>query len=110
MLHHEFVYRGQTVDQQFYKKVLTRLVNKISQEQRDSWAGKTWILHHDNAPAHTALSVKYLLVSKEITTLDHSPYSPDLALCNFFFFQKLKGILRGTRFEEIDDIVAAYCL
>ena len=83
MLHHEFVPQGQTVNQPFYKKVLTSLVNKISQEQRDSCAGKIWILHHVNAPAHTDLSVKYFLVSKEITTLDHSP---DLAPCNFFFF------------------------
>ena len=62
MVHHEFVPRRQTVNQQFYKQVLTCLVNKISQKQRDSWADKTWILHHDNAPAHTALSVKHFLV------------------------------------------------
>ena len=54
----------QTVNQHFYKEVLTRLVNKIRQKQRASWAGKTWILHHDNAHAHTALSVKQFLVSK----------------------------------------------
>ena len=79
MLHHEFVSQGQTVNQHFYKEVLTRLVNKIRQKQRAFWAGKTWILHHDNAPAHRALSVKQSLVSKEITTLHHPPYSPDLA-------------------------------
>ena len=70
---------------------------------KDYWAGKTWILHHDNAPAHTALSVKQFLVSKKITTLDHPP---DLAPCNFFLFPKLKGILKGTRFEEVDDFMA----
>ena len=104
MVHHEFVPQGQTVNQHFYKEVLTRLVNKIRQKQRTSWAGKTWILHHDNAPAHTALSVKQFLVSKEITTLHHSPYSPDLAPCDFFLFPKLKGILKGTRFQGVEDI------
>ena len=29
MVHHEFVPRGQTVNQHFYKEVLTHLVNKI---------------------------------------------------------------------------------
>ena len=87
MVHHECVPQGQTVNQHFYKKVLTCLVNKIRQKRRASWAGKTWILHHDNAPAHTALSVKQFLVSKEITTLHHSPYSPDLPLAISFFFQ-----------------------
>ena len=104
MVHHEFVPKGQTVNQHFYKEVLTRLVNKIRQKRRASWAGKTWILHHDNAPAHTALSVKQFLVSKEITTLHHPPYSPDLAPCDFFLFPKLKGILKGTRFQGVEDI------
>ena len=68
LLHQEFVPQRQTVNQLFYEEVLTRLVNKIRQKQRASWAQKTWTLHHDNAPAHTALSVKQFLVSKEITT------------------------------------------
>ena len=100
MVHHEFVPQGQTVNRHFYKEVLTRLVNKIRQKRRASWAAKTWILHHNNAPA---LSVKQFLVSKEITT-HHPPYSPDLASCNFFLFPKLKGILKGTRFQKVEDI------
>ena len=104
MVHHEFVPQGQTVNQHFYKEVLTRLVNKICQKRRDSWARKTWILHLDNAPAHTALSVKQFLVSKQITTLHHPPYLPDFAPCDFFLFPKLKGILKGTRFQGVDDI------
>ena len=104
MVHHEFVPQGQTVNQHFYKEVLARLVNKIRQKRRASWTGKTWILHHNNAPAHTALSVKQFLVSKEITTLHHPPYSPDLAPCDFFLFPELKGILKGTRFQGVEDI------
>ena len=104
MVHHEFVPQGQTVNQHFYKKVLTRLVNKICQKRRAFWAGKTWILYHDNAPAHTALSMKQFLVLKEITTLHHSPYLPDLAPCNFFLFPKLKGILKAAHFQGVEDI------
>ena len=111
MVHHEFVPQGQTVNQHFYKKVLTRLVNKIRQKQRASWARKIWIMHHDNAPAHTALSLKQFLVSKEITMLHHPPYLADLSPCsfflfspcNFFLFSKLKGILNGTHFQGLKD-------
>ena len=88
MLLHEFVPQGQAVNQHFYRKVLTRLVKKIRQKQRAAWARKTWILHHNNAPAHTTLSVKQFMISKEITTLHHPSYSPDLAHCDFFFFSK----------------------
>ena len=58
MVHHEFVPQGKTVNQHFYTEVLTRLVSKICQKQRAFWAGKTWILHQDKAPAHTALCAK----------------------------------------------------
>ena len=104
MVHHEFVPQGQTDNQHFYKEVLTHLVNKIRQKRRASWVEKTWILHHDNAPAHTALSMKQFLVSKEITTLHHPPYLPDLAPCDFFLFPKLKGILKETCFQGVEDI------
>ena len=96
VVHQEFVPQGQ----HFYMEVLTRLVNKIRQKRKASWAGKTWILHHDNAPANTVLCVKQFLVSKEITMSHHPPYLPDLAPCDFFLFPKLKG----TRFQGVEDI------
>ena len=104
MVHHEFVPQGQTVNQHFYKEVLTHLINKIRQKRRASWAGKTWILYHDNAPAHIVIRVKQFLVLKKITALHHPPYLLDLAPCNFFIFPKLKGIFKGTRFQGVMDI------
>jgi hypothetical protein len=47
-------------------------------------ANNSWILHHDNAPAHAALPVKEFLARKHITVLEHSPYSSDLAPNDFF--------------------------
>jgi transposase len=49
-----------------------------------------WVLHHDNAPAHTALSIREFLAKKNFPVLPHSPYSPDLAPCDFYLFPKLK--------------------
>jgi len=39
-----------------------------------------------------------------VNSVNHPPYSPDLAPCDFFLFPKLKLPLRGTRFSSIDDI------
>jgi len=61
-------------------------------------------LHHDNAPAHTALSVREFLATKQITVLEHPAYSPDLAPIDFFLFPKLKKILKGRHFDHIDYI------
>ena len=64
------------------------------------------MLHHDNAPAHAAISVKQFLDEKQVTTLEHPAYSPDLAPCDFWLFPKLKNVVKGTHFESVDDIQA----
>ena len=61
-------------------------------------------MHHDNAPAHTALSVRKFLATKQITVLEHPAYSPDLVPHAFFLFPKIKEILKGRHFDDIDDI------
>uniref|UniRef100_A0A4W6DFL3 Mos1 transposase HTH domain-containing protein n=1 Tax=Lates calcarifer TaxID=8187 RepID=A0A4W6DFL3_LATCA len=39
---------------------------------------------------------KQFLAPKQITVVHHPPYSPDLALCDFFLFPKIKSVLKGT--------------
>jgi len=36
--------------------------------------------------------------------MDHPPYSPDLAPCDFWLFPKLKNALKGQRFADLSDI------
>jgi len=61
-------------------------------------------LHHDNAPAHSALPVRKFLATRQITVLEHPAYSRDLAPNDFFLFPKIKEILNGNHFDDIDDI------
>jgi hypothetical protein len=63
-----------------------------------------WILHHGNAPAHDALRFREFLAKNAITKMDHLPYWPDLAPCDFWFFPKLKYSLKGQRFVDLSDI------
>jgi len=51
---------------------------------------------HDNAPAHKAASVCQFLTPKNVTTLYHSPYSPDSSLPDYFLFPKLKMEVKTT--------------
>lgn len=106
VVHHEFVPEGQTVNQHFYQQVLIRLHDRVRRCRRPLWSEASWFLHHDNAPAHTALSVRQLLSKKQITTLDHPPYSPDLAPCDFWLFPRLKSVLKGTHFASMEEIKA----
>jgi hypothetical protein len=37
-----------------------------------------------------------------MAVIPHSPYSPDLAPCDFFLFPKMKLKLKGCRFDTIE--------
>ena len=49
-------------------------------------------------------SKEEFLATKQITLLEHPAYSPDLAPSDFFLFPKIKEILKGRHFDDIDDI------
>jgi hypothetical protein len=36
--------------------------------------------------------------------MDHPPYSPDLAPCDFYLFPEAKNIKRGEHFVDVDTI------
>ena len=71
------------------------------------WEAHGWTLHHDSAPAHTALSICQFLPERDIATLEYPTYFPDLAPCDFFLFPKIKSVLKGTHFSDIDFIKMA---
>jgi len=104
IVHYEFVPTEQTVNQVYCLEVLGRLHEKVIWKQPKLFANNSWILCHDNAPAHTALSVREFLATKQITVLEHPAYSLDLAPSDFFLFPKIKEILKGRHFDDNDDI------
>jgi hypothetical protein len=63
----------------------------------------SWILNHDNPPAHKALSVKQFLAQKSITEMEHPPYSADFAQNYFCLFPKIMSALKGRRFQDNED-------
>jgi histone-lysine N-methyltransferase SETMAR len=92
---HEFVPQGQTVNAAFYVEVLKLLRHRVRRVEPNLRGDNGWILHQDNAPSHTALIVREFLVRNSTTVMNHSPYSLDLAPCEFLLFPKCKLVLRG---------------
>ena len=86
---------------------MRNLREAIRQKRPDLWKNKNWLLHHDNAPAHTSLLVRKFLAKNNALMMPQPPYSPDLVPCDFFLFPKLKRPMKGRRYAEIEIKVAS---
>ena len=101
VVHKEFVPPGQTVNKQYYREVLERLRKRVHRVRPD--IADTSMLHHDNAPCHTAISVKEFL-AKNIFRWLRSHHTRLMSSCDFFLFPKLKFHLKGRHFGTVDNI------
>jgi transposase len=100
LVHNKFLPQHQTMNKTVYITILQRLQNAVRRKRPHKWSCGTWLLHHDNAPCHAALSVREFLAKHSIPVVPHPPYSPDLVPCNFFLFSRLKSTLKGKRFPR----------
>ncbi|UYV70168.1 hypothetical protein LAZ67_7002057 [Cordylochernes scorpioides] len=107
VVHHEFLPQGRTVNKEYYLQVMRNLREAIRQKRPDLWKNKNWLLHHDNAPAHTSLLVREFLAKTNTLMMPQPPYSPDLSPCDFFLFPKLKRPMKGRRYATLDEIKTA---
>jgi len=69
IVYKEFVPPGQTMNQQFYLKVLKRLHNSVWKKRPEMWSSSDWFLHHNSAPAHMALSVQQFVAKNNMTVV-----------------------------------------
>jgi transposase len=76
----------------------------IPRKRPQLWTNQSWVLHHDNAPAHSLFLVRNFLAKNETTIVPQPTYSPDLAPADFFPFPKLKSSLKGRCFDTFDEI------
>jgi len=90
------------VNKEFHKTVLQRLRDAVQRHRPEKWRSSNWILHHDNAPAHRAVTTNEFLAKHDLSSLPHPPYSPDLAPCDFFLFPQLKKTMKGRRFNYVE--------
>jgi len=80
-----------------------RLRNSCMREEGHEPWPNDWILHHNNAPAHKALSLKQFLVQKSITEIERPPCYPDLAPNDFWLLPKIESAVKERRFHDIED-------
>ena len=103
-VHQKFLSQGRTVNKEYYLKVMRCLHDAIRKKRPELWKNNSWLLHHDNAPAHSSLLVRNFLAKNNTVIMPQPPYSPDLAPSDFFLFPRLKRPMKGPRFATIEEI------
>jgi hypothetical protein len=58
-------------------------------------SGNNWILHHGNTSCHASLTVQQFPLKNQIPAILQPPYSPDIAVYNFWLFPSFKTGLKG---------------
>ena len=96
----QFLGLFQSNSKEFLRRYVTVNEMWIHYFRNDSRVCGDWLLHHDNAPAHSSNLVQQFLSKHSIALLRQPPYSPDIALCDFWLFPKLKKPLKGQRFDD----------
>jgi len=85
-------------------QVLRRDLMQALKKKRPHLDPERVIFHQDNAPGHRAESTLLEINLLGFETLQHPPYSPDLAPFDFKVFPEIKAALRGVRFENAREL------
>jgi len=100
--------RGLTGD--LYVEMLGRMYESLNDRSPEKVKRGILILQ-DNAHCRKTSAVSAKMRDLELKTLDHPPYSPDLAPSDFYLFRGLKQFLEGRKNddqEELDGLVRTY--
>ncbi len=107
----EFLPPRETINADYYCGILDLLKECVRRKRPHLWmrnqdGDRTFLLHQDNAPSHTANITLAKIGSSGIQMVAHPPYSPDLAPCNFAIFPALKAKMRGLHHGNIRNVQA----
>ena len=67
---------------------------------------KKVLFHQYNAPCYKSMETMVKLNELSFELLPHPPYSPDLAISDYWLFAELKKMLQGKRFGSNEEVIA----
>jgi len=94
--HKEFLPEGKTLNTEFYKGVMDRLLKCIQRVRPAAFCFRDLFLMHDNAPAHKAASVCQFLTPKNVTTLYHPLVLPKFIFARLFSVLQVENKVKRT--------------
>ena len=106
MIYQHWVSKGQTINSTYYCEVISTFLSHLRRKRPEKFE-RGWILHQDNARPHISRETMEFFSKKNIETLPHTPYSPDLAPCDSWLFPKMKTRLADQHFDSEEDLKQA---
>ena len=98
------VNKGTTIDHEYYIENCLGPAFDVVRRQRPS-SGLRGMKHlHDNARHHVHSNTRRFIESSGIMDIDHPPYSPDLAPCDYWLFDYIKEHLDGDLEKSVTDV------
>ena len=89
------------------REVLWRFRESVRQKRPGKWRDGVWILHHDNAPAHTSHLVQQFLTKHGTAQLQQPPYWPDLAPCDFWNVYVLGDVCSSETRKSLNTVTSS---
>jgi len=104
-VYYELLKPGETVNTKRYQQQLIDL-NRSLLKKRPEYQKRQYkvIISHDNAPSHTAKSVRDTLEVFSWEVLPHAAYSPDLAPSDCHLFVSMDHALAEQCFGSYEDV------
>jgi hypothetical protein len=96
--------KGCTFNTQYYRDNILAALTQFQPEDD----GRKLVVHADDARAHTAQEHRIFCEENGLRLAPYPPYSPDLAISDFFLFGYVKERLKGMVFplyEELFDAI-----
>lgn len=103
IIHQEFLPPGQTINAPLYCQQLERVQKKLM-ETRPALINRKGVVYlHDNARPHASGVTQKKIFDLNWETIEHPPYSPDLAPSDYHLFRALQNYLRGKTVDSGED-------
>ena len=101
VIYYELLQPGETVNTERYRQQMIDS-NQALREKRPGYQKRQHkvILLHDNAPSHSAKTVKETIEAFSWEILSHAAYSPDLAPSDYYLFASMGHALSDQHFTS----------
>jgi hypothetical protein len=88
-----------------YIDILCRLGDAVKRKRPEKWRTAFGFIFTTMLQHTGRFSSRISQTNNNVTTMEHPPYSSDLATADFYLFPRNKSALKGRRFCVVTDII-----